>query len=503
LLLLGAPGTGKSTSLRELARELLLRAEQDPTHPLPVIINLSSWATKKLPLEAWLVEQVQLVYGLPRHLSQEWITQEQFLFLLDGLDEVKASARGACIDAINAYREVHFMPLVMCSRSREYLEQEQRLRVPYAVEIQSLTPEQAEDYLRRIGKSMAAVRTVLRSNRTLRDLVTTPLMLNVVMLTYRSKTTKDLPQLGSAEEQQQIFDHYVMHMLSQQTRKWHYSSQQTRNWLVWLAQQMKQRSLTEFYLEHLQPTWLPTKLLRIVFFLSYGLAAGLAFGLAFGLLPQISPKLSLQLLSGLLFGLGMVLNNRQVNNILLVENLTWRWKFLLLWPTLGLLAGLILALFYGLFVWLFVGLLLGLFLGLSPARMKDSIRLRPNQGVQKSVWNALRLGLLFGLIFGLSVGLVFGPVFGLLTGLSSGLLFMIGFGGGDCLAYYFLRYLLWQHGAIPWHYVRFLEESTERILLQRIGGGYCFIHPLFLDYFASLNTALPPHAAQQPSSPQP
>ncbi|HBE28467.1 MAG TPA: hypothetical protein DDW25_06195, partial [Ktedonobacter sp.] len=45
-LLLGAPGTGKSTALCELAHELLLRAEQDPTHPLPVIVNLSSWATK-------------------------------------------------------------------------------------------------------------------------------------------------------------------------------------------------------------------------------------------------------------------------------------------------------------------------------------------------------------------------------------------------------------------------------------------------------------------------
>ena len=25
---------------------------------------------------------------------------------------------------------------------------------------------------------------------------------------------------------------------------------------------------------------------------------------------------------------------------------------------------------------------------------------------------------------------------------------------------------------MPWHYVRFLEEATERILLQRVGGGY-------------------------------
>ncbi len=63
LLILGAPGAGKSTLLRELASELLTRAEEDATQsiPIPVIVNLSSWAIKKLPLTAWLVDQLQLV----------------------------------------------------------------------------------------------------------------------------------------------------------------------------------------------------------------------------------------------------------------------------------------------------------------------------------------------------------------------------------------------------------------------------------------------------------
>lgn len=56
LLLLGAPGAGKTTLLLDLARELLIRAESDPTQPLPVILNPSSWASKKLPLATWLVD---------------------------------------------------------------------------------------------------------------------------------------------------------------------------------------------------------------------------------------------------------------------------------------------------------------------------------------------------------------------------------------------------------------------------------------------------------------
>jgi hypothetical protein len=50
---------------------------------------------------------------------------------------------------------------------------------------------------------------------------------------------------------------------------------------------------------------------------------------------------------------------------------------------------------------------------------------------------------------------------------------------------------------MPWRYVLFLEEATERIFLQRVGGGYHFIHPLFLDYFASLETETSSGSAQQ------
>ena len=39
----------------------------------------------------------------------------------------------------------------------------------------------------------------------------------------------------------------------------------------------------------------------------------------------------------------------------------------------------------------------------------------------------------------------------------------------------------------PWHAIALLEEATNCILLQRVGGGYRFIHPLVQEYFASLD----------------
>ena len=115
--------------------------------------------------------------------------------------------------------------------------------------------------------------------------------------------------------------------------------------------------------------------------------------------------------------------------------------------------------------------------------------------------NSLLARLLIVLLYGplnrasnrLLVGLLVGLLYGLFVGLLTGLLF----GGGAYLQHYFLRYLLWRSGAIPWHYVHFLEEASERILLQKVGGGYRFIHPLFLDYFASRRTAITSISPQQ------
>jgi predicted NACHT family NTPase len=43
LLILGEPGSGKTTTLLELATDLVTRAEANPGQPVPVVLNLSTW----------------------------------------------------------------------------------------------------------------------------------------------------------------------------------------------------------------------------------------------------------------------------------------------------------------------------------------------------------------------------------------------------------------------------------------------------------------------------
>jgi MFS family permease len=222
--------------------------------------------------------------------------------------------------------------------------------------------------------------------------------------------------------------------------------------------------LTEFHLESLQADWLSTRRTRITYRLVVGLL-GLVFGLFFGLI-----------------------------DLQLAEKFAWSWK--------ESRKGLAVGLFYGLVVGLGGGLFFGLGFGLSGVPLTKNVRLKPNQGIHTSGWNALRLGLLFFLFFGLVVGPVVGLFGGLRGGLFGGLrsgLFggvvfglVVGlvFGGGAYFRHYVLRLFLAQSRALPWTAVPFLEEVKRCILLQRVGGGYRFVHPLLQEYFASLTLSL-------------
>jgi Cdc6-like AAA superfamily ATPase len=79
LLLLGEPGAGKSTLLLELARDLVEAAQQDQSQGLPMIVPLSSWASKRPALEIWLTEQVALLYDISPPLARRWVREEWFL----------------------------------------------------------------------------------------------------------------------------------------------------------------------------------------------------------------------------------------------------------------------------------------------------------------------------------------------------------------------------------------------------------------------------------------
>lgn len=440
LLILGEPGAGKSTFLVALAQHLVEQAEHDTTQLLPLIVPLSTWATKRGPLHTWLAEQIALIYDIPRVLIQQWVDAGFVLPLLDGLDEMEEAARADCIAAINAYHRdaLHALqPLVVCSRTDEYqrASQRERLALHAAMILQPLSLTQIKNRLVAVGKPMAALRKALQQNATLQELATTPLMLQALILTYHDVPIKAFPQ-EAVRLQQQVWTDYIAHMVECKGNAKRYPLPQIIAWLHWLAQRMREQDQTIFYLEFLQVDWLPHE--KSLFYpWSLGLCGGLVVGLFFGLLVSLVGGLLSGLVFGLVFwllsGLVIVLSLlvKRAAKIQVVETFTWSWQavrgILFFWLFIGLISGLLFGLhgglvfglrvgplgglFSGLFGGLLVGVLHGLVGGLKIHQLIDRSRFSPNEGVRRSITNGLVIGLVVGLLSGLSGGLL-GALFG-------------------------------------------------------------------------------------------
>jgi hypothetical protein len=199
------------------------------------------------------------------------------------------------------------------------------------VAVQPLSENQVYDYLVRGGEPLRALRVAVQEDAALRELTNTPLMLR--------------------------------HRGAEKT----YTVEQTRHWLSWLARQLKQHNQTVFYLERLQPDWLPTQqfqqhyqlLVKGIISTLFGLLiGGMLGGLIGGLLIArnvghiatevtgiLAIGLPLGMVGGLLAGfIGLAFSKRAIE-IHPSEILTWSWSSiwydLLEAVAIGLVGGLI------------------------------------------------------------------------------------------------------------------------------------------------------------------
>jgi hypothetical protein len=65
-----------------------------------------------------------------------------------------------------------------------------------------------------------------------------------------------------------------------------------------------------------------------------------------------------------------------------------------------------------------------------------------------------------------------------------GLLAALWFGGLDYLYHQTLQWSLARASIVPLRLEDFLEQMSKLALLQRVGGGYIFLHRLLLEHFA-------------------
>lgn len=277
LLILGEPGSGKTITLIGLAESLSARAVADPQQPVPVIFNLSTWGDDHPSLENWLVEELGTKYQVSKETSPEWLKKNRLVLLLDGLDEIKATSRAACIDAINTFqKEKGVAGIAVCSRVTEYTALPVRLHFSAAVCLQPLSIEQVEQHLAQAGPQLSSLRDMLTKDKSLMTLAQSPLVLNLMSVTYKNALPGSITLDQAAtpgERLRNLMEKYVDRMFERMSEQ-PYRPNQVMTALSWLARQMTKHSQTVFLIETLQPTWLSSRREEWIYWIGTRLTGG-------------------------------------------------------------------------------------------------------------------------------------------------------------------------------------------------------------------------------------
>lgn len=221
VLLLGEPGSGKTTTVMAFAREAIAKRLEDPTLPLPIVLPISSWPAENPPaFEQWVADKSGLVLQDVEML----ITKGQALLMLDGLDElgedrivVKTTSDDRIIERFDPRPKFleactklsDHNRIVLSCRIKEYEQIGQKIYLDGALTLQPLDDLQMAEYL----QDQPALLEAVKSDEALHQMAKVPLLLSLLAFAYSglgSKTQK-LRDLGTSplELREAIFETYV------------------------------------------------------------------------------------------------------------------------------------------------------------------------------------------------------------------------------------------------------------------------------------------------------
>jgi len=511
LLILGEAGSGKTITLLQLARDSITRAEQDYKRRIPVVLNLSSWASKTQTIDKWIVSELRSKYYIPEGFGQQWVEKQELLLLLDGLDEIRDLAkRNNCVIALDDFQKDQATEMVVCCRINDYKQLGKRLKLRSAIVLKPLTSVQIQAYIDQFQSNLTVLKTLLSKDKDLAKLAESPLMLNIMVIAYQGIEVAPETKNDSNREKQ-LFEDYVDRMFQssrlvayapnlKSEEKQLYSRQYATHCLVWIAQKMILFSESTFLIEKMQPSWLSNKE-RIFYVIEFVLIVSMFNTVFVKLLGTDIFGISavvLGVLSGILVGI-----NFGMTRINLIDSVIWSWKYPRFWffkyLSLGLIISFVLS--HGQFSiirMMTLGLISSLtgvlrtgFVGIGSEIRQTS---QPNQGIVTSGKNAITIGLIclpiYELFFWQVNWLVNNLKFSLLCGLIFGLLHVTNIGGKAYVQHFVLRLTLFFKGSVPLNYAKFLDwASINKLFLHKVGGGYIFIHRSLMEHFAKMESS--------------
>ncbi|MEM7590192.1 MAG: NACHT domain-containing protein [Cyanobacteria bacterium P01_A01_bin.83] len=548
LLILGEPGSGKTIALLRLAKRFIEKAENNLSLPIPVVFNLSSWASKRKSITEWLVIELKDKYQVSKALAKKWIEQEQLLLLLDGLDEVQKEHRNNCINALNKFLNSHGQTeTAVCCRFQDYQTLSKKLRLRNAIYIQSLTTEHIDWYLKDSGDTLLGLKTLLRNDPEIEDFAKTPLILSIMSLTYQNHSAKEiLEQLSSSTSRYKtLFDSYIKRIFERRSITEKYKKRVVCKQLIWVSKYLTKSAKTTFFIENIQPYSLNHFIGKVIYllilnslyslFLLLWYCAGVSLFLPFDILSDgLNFYFHFFLYTFYLFFVFFwsykTLSDRE--SIQPFEKIKFSKKrFLKQWEGMnkGLnkyIVKLTVLLIFALLITLKINLELSLFLFVFTITLTPSILAHllgsaifafsetieevdktqyPNQMIIISTLTGIKffiLGFSCLVLLIFLIGQFVDNLYGSLDFESleqeykniqtlKWVIWMIGpyvawISFNATIQHLCLRISLLLTRKIPFNYTNFLDYATKNIFMYKVGGGYIFIHRMLMEHFANM-----------------
>jgi hypothetical protein len=154
LLILGEPGSGKTTALLSLAEQLICGALANARTVIPVLFELSTWRDDKQSIHDWLINQLYDLHGGNRKLKiyEQWLESQVLLPLFDGLDELGLERQKKCTERLNEFSR-NYPQMIICCRAKEFASVNIKMRyLRSAVCLQPLTDGKIQAYLNSIQR---------------------------------------------------------------------------------------------------------------------------------------------------------------------------------------------------------------------------------------------------------------------------------------------------------------------------------------------------------------
>jgi hypothetical protein len=372
LLILGAVGAGKTTTMLQLCLELINNAVENSGNPVPVIFNLLNWKKAKKGLSHWIIYELTNKYHLSINDAKALVFDHKLIFCFDNLDDLDLPNQQLCIQSLNQlFKGNIIQKIAICSQLEAYTKCNTKLKVSGAVFLRPLNEKQIKQYL--LDARSRMLWEVIKEDNDILKIAEFPLFLSMMTLAFEEILIHGWRRIREDEERKKyLLNAYIRWCLMIDIENKFYAKNQeplpekTRFWLINLAKQMERMGLSELDINKIDESWLE--------------------------------------------------NKRQFQ-------------------------------LYNLILWLWVGIIV----------------------------------IIAGVVnFFLLHNLLFSPLFFAM------IIVVVWFFGFKTMQKLSIFLVLWYDGIIPFNYRRFLDYASAKLLLQKVGNNYQFLHLIIQKHFAQM-----------------